>query len=82
VNPDLFEVILVVELYVVDLRGILSKHEDDLFSGVQVLGVAPLGVHVVGAVVLALDVHEKDGVRLYREGGDEAVVDSGVLAPV
>lgn len=67
-DPYFFKIILAVQLNVVDLRGVLSEHEDHFFSRNEVLSVAPLRVEVVGAVILALQVHEENGVGLHREG--------------
>lgn len=77
-----FKLLFFFELDVVDLVVVLAEHEDLLFSGKQVLSVGPLHVEIVGAVVLALDVHEEDGVIFEGEGGNEAVVVAAVLASV
>jgi hypothetical protein len=81
VEPHFFKLFF-FELDVVNLVVVLAEHENLLFAGKQVLGVRPLHIEIVGAVVLALDVHEEDGVVLEGEGGNEAVVIAAVLAPV
>jgi hypothetical protein len=47
-----------------------------------VLGIAPLGIEVVGAIILALDVHKENSIRLQCEGGDIAGINSSILASI
>jgi hypothetical protein len=47
---------------VVELEGVFAEGEDVLGSWGEVFEVAPVGVEVVGAFVLAFYHHKEDGV--------------------
>ncbi len=74
--------VLIIQLDVVNLRSVLAEHEERLISRSQVLGITPLGIEVVGAIILALDVHEEDGFRLKSKGRDIAIINTRVVAKI
>lgn len=82
VDTHLLKIILIIQLHMVNLGGVLAEHEKRLLSGPQVLGITPLCIQVIRAIILALHMNEKDGLGLEGEGRDVAIIYSLVLAEI